>query len=220
MGREVGQLWGPARMVLRPIFTTLWDWDVTGLEGVPPTGGVVVAANHLSVFDHFALGTVMPRRITFVGKSEYLDDWKTRQLFPALGMIPIERCGGDKSEGALRAAAGLLEQGELFGIYPEGTRSRDGRLHRGRTGVARLALRTGSPILPVGLIGTLEVQAPDQRVPRPRRPIRVHIGEPIQVHRDPAAAEDHPTLRALTDEVMHRIRELSGQTYVDEYAAR
>jgi 1-acyl-sn-glycerol-3-phosphate acyltransferase len=220
MGRDVGQLYGPARAVLEPVFSFLWDWDVEGLDRVPTSGGAIIAPNHLSVFDHFAVGATMPRRITYVGKAEYLDSWKTRYLFPALGMIPIDRGGGSAADRALAKAAELLDAGELFGIYPEGTRSRDGRLHRGHTGCARLALRTGCPIIPVGLHGTLDVQPPDQRLPRPFRSVRVRIGEPIDVTRYLDRPDDHLVLRQITDEVMFEIRELSGQVYVDTYATR
>jgi 1-acyl-sn-glycerol-3-phosphate acyltransferase len=220
MGRDVGQLYRPARTVLEPIFSFLWDWQVEGLERIPATGGAIVAPNHLSVFDHFAVGAVMPRRITYVGKAEYLDRWTTRYLFPALGMIPIDRGGGSAADRALAKASELLDAGELFGIYPEGTRSRDGHLHRGHTGCARLALRTGCPIIPVGLEGTLDVQPPDQRLPRPFRTIRVRVGEAVDVTRYLDRPDDHLVLRQITDEVMYEIRELSGQRYVDTYATR
>jgi 1-acyl-sn-glycerol-3-phosphate acyltransferase len=220
MGRDVGQLYRPARAVLRPVFSVLWDWDVEGIDRIPLTGGAIIAPNHLSVFDHFAVGAVMPRRITYVGKAEYLDSWKTRYLFPALGMIPIDRGGGSAADRALAKAVELLDSGELFGIYPEGTRSRDGLLHRGHTGCARLALRTGCPIVPVGLQGTLDVQPPDQRVPRAFRTVRVRVGDPIDVSRYLDRPDDHLVLRQITDEVMYEIRELSGQEYVDTYATR
>jgi 1-acyl-sn-glycerol-3-phosphate acyltransferase len=166
------------------------------------------------------LGAALPRRITFVGKAEYMDSWKTKYIFPALGMIPIDRSGGSAAENALNAAAKVLKQGEFFGIYPEGTRSRDGRLHRGHTGVARLALQTGCPIFPVGLQGTLEVQPPDAPMPRPFRMMRVRIGRPIDVTRYADRSSDRMTLRQITDEVMYEIRSLSGQEYVDTYATK
>jgi 1-acyl-sn-glycerol-3-phosphate acyltransferase len=172
------------------------------------------------VIDSFVLPSVLPRRITFVGKAEYLDNWKTKHLFPALGMIPIDRSGGDSSRKALDAAAGVLEAGELFGIYPEGTRSRDGRLHRGHTGPARLALRTGAPLVPVGLVGTRQIQPPGRNVPKPFRPCVIRIGRPIDVGHYRDRPDDHLILRELTDELMFEIRALSGQEYVDEYATR
>ena len=135
-------------------------------------------------------------------------------------MIPIDRSGGDASARALDAAAGVLDRGELFGIYPEGTRSRDGRLHRGHTGPARLALRTGAPLVPVGLIGTRAIQPPGARAPRPFRPCEIRIGRPIDVRRYGGRTDDRLVLRQLTDELMFEIRELTGQTYVDDYATR
>jgi len=220
MAREVGQLYPVARAVMDPIFKFLWRIEVEGLDHVPPTGGAIMAPNHLSVIDHFVLAASLPRRITYVGKAEYMDSWKTKYLFPALGMIPIDRSGGSASQGALDAAAGVLEAGELFGIYPEGTRSRDGLLHKGHTGVARLALRTRCPIVPVGLQGTLEVQPPDASVPRPFRMMRVRLGRPIDVTRYLDRADDRLVLRQITDEVMFEIRALSGQAYVDTYASK
>jgi 1-acyl-sn-glycerol-3-phosphate acyltransferase len=135
-------------------------------------------------------------------------------------MIPIDRAGGSASERALNTAARVLESGQFFGIYPEGTRARDGRLHRGHTGPARLALRTGVPIIPVGLRGTREVQPPDVRFPRPFKRVEVHFGRPINVARYADRADDRMVLRQIIDEVMFEIRELSGQDYVDEYATK
>jgi 1-acyl-sn-glycerol-3-phosphate acyltransferase len=221
--REVGRLYTAARTVMVPSFHFLWNIEIEGLGHVPDTGPAIVAPNHVSVLDSFFVPVVLPRRITYVGKAEYLDSWKTRHLFPALGMIAIDRSGGDAARAALDAAAGLLEAGELFGIYPEGTRSRDGRLHKGHTGVARLALRTGVPILPVGLQGTVDVMPPGRRWPEPWRTVRVRIGRPIDVsrhHRPGRPVQDRLVLRQITDELMYEIRELSGQEYVDEYAGR
>jgi 1-acyl-sn-glycerol-3-phosphate acyltransferase len=220
MAREAGQLYTVARAILKPTFSFLWRVDVEGLDRVPAGGGAIFAPNHLSVLDHFVLAAALPRRITFVGKAEYMDDWKTKYLFPALGMIPIDRSGGSAADAALNAAAGVLERGEFFGIYPEGTRSRDGKLHRGHTGVARLALRTGCPIFPVGLQGTLEVQPPDTPVPRPFRMMRVRIGPAIETARYQDRADDRLALRQITDEVMFEIGALSGQEYVDTYATK
>ena len=149
-----------------------------------------------------------------------MDSWKTKYLFPAMGMIPIDRSGGSASQGALDAATRVLERGELFGIYPEGTRSRDGRLHKGHTGVARLALRTGCPIVPTGVQGSLEVQPPDAKVPNVFRKVRVRFGRPIDVTRYLDRADDRLVLRQITDEVMYEIRNLSGQEYVDAYATK
>jgi 1-acyl-sn-glycerol-3-phosphate acyltransferase len=206
--------------VLTPAFRFGWRIHLEGAQNVPGQGGAIVCPNHVSVIDSFLLPSVLPRRITFVGKAEYLDNWKTKHLFPALGMIPLDRSGGDASKRALDTAARVLESGELFGIYPEGTRSRDGRLHRGHTGPARLALRTGAPLVPVGLVGTREIQPPGCKIPQPFRPCAIRIGRPIAVGHYRDRPDDHLVLRELTDELMFEIRALTGQDYVDEYATR
>lgn len=209
-----------AKAILTPLFRVGWKVEVEGLDNVPDDGPAILCPNHVSVLDSFFLPLVLPRRITYVGKAEYMDSWKTKHLFPAIGMIPIDRGGGSAAERALSAAARVLGRGELFGIYPEGTRSRDGVLHKGHTGAARLALRTCSPIVPVGLSGTREVMPPDARFPKPRLPVRVRIGRPISVEPHLDRADDRLVLRQITDEVMYEIRELSGQEYVDAYATK
>lgn len=217
---DFGKLYPYARVVLSPIFKTLWRVKTEGLEHLPAEGGAVFCPNHTSVVDSFFLPLVLPRPIMFVGKAEYMDDWKTRRLFPGLGMIPIDRAGGSASERALNTAARVLEAGKFFGIYPEGTRARDGRLHRGHTGPARLALRTGTPIIPVGITGTREVQPPDAKVPKPFKRVTIRFGRPVDVARYQDRADDRMVLRQIIDEVMFEIRELSGQEYVDEYATK
>lgn len=174
--------------------------------------------NHLAAIDSFFLPSVLPRGIQYVGKAEYLDDWKTAKLFPALGMIPIDRRGGDHATAALDAARQVLERGDLFGIYPEGTRSRSGKLHKGHTGAARLAIETGAPIVPVGLIGTLEVQPPEQSMPNFFRTVTINIGKPIQVDRYQNRIGDRAVYRQVIDEVMFEIKGLSGQDYEHTYA--
>ncbi len=218
--RDAGQLQTVFRALLTPPFRFLWDITTEGLEHIPSSGGAIIAPNHISVLDSFFVPLVLPRRITYVGKAEYMDDWKTKWLFPAMGMIPIDRSGGDAAQAALDAAAGCLEAGELFGIYPEGTRARDGLLHKGHTGVARLALRTGVPIVPVGIIGSNDVQPPDARFPQPFRRVHIRFGRPIGVERYMDRAGDRLVLRQIVDEVMYEIRNLSGQTYVDTYATK
>ena len=220
--REYGWLYPAARVVVVPAARFAWRIRVEGLEHLPDDGPAILCPNHTSVLDSFVLPSALPRRISFVGKSEYMDSWKTRTLFPALGMIPIDRSGGSAGERALDTAAGLLEAGELFGIYPEGTRSRDGRLHKGHTGPARLALRTGAPLLPVGLVGTRRIMPPEAKVPRLFHPAAVRIGRPIRADRSGGNGQgDHRLqLRQITDELMYEIRALSGQEYVDEYATK
>jgi 1-acyl-sn-glycerol-3-phosphate acyltransferase len=218
--REVGQLYDAAIKVLGPMFRAGWKLKVSGLDHVPTDGPAIICPNHTSVLDSFFLPVALPRRITYVGKAEYMDDWKTKHLFPALGMIPIDRSGGNASERALDAAAGILERRELFGIYPEGTRSRDGRLYRGHTGPARLALRTGAPIIPVGIRGGREIMPPDAKFPKLFKSLEIRFGRPVDPARYAGRAADHLVLRQIIDEVMYEIRELSGQEYVNEYATK
>ena len=148
-----------------------------------PTGPAILCPNHISFLDSAFLMLTLPRNISFVGKAEYMDSWKTKYVFPAMGMIPIDRSGGEKSQSALDAAAEVLRRGELFGIFPEGTRSRDGRLHKGRTGAARLALEVGCPIYPVGITGTDEIQPPGAKAPKPFRSCSITIGRPVRPER-------------------------------------
>ncbi len=217
--REVGQLYDVAMRVLSPPFRFGWKIVTNGLDALP-SGPAIICPNHTSVLDSFFLPLVLPRRITYVGKAEYMDDWKTKYLFPAMGMIPIDRSGGNASADALDAAAGVLERGELFGIYPEGTRSRDGRLYKGHTGPARLALRTGAPIIPVGIRGTREIMPPEAKFPKPFMPLAIDFGRPISPERYLEREGDHLVLRHIMDEVMFEIRQLSGQEYVDSYATK
>jgi 1-acyl-sn-glycerol-3-phosphate acyltransferase len=196
----------------------LWDFNLEGFERLPIDGPAILCPNHVSFLDSAFLMLTVPRRISFVGKAEYMDSWKTKLLFPAMGMIPIDRSGGDKSQAALDAAEAVLRRGELFGIFPEGTRSRDGVLHKGRTGAARLALKVGCPIFPVGVIGTREIQPPDAKLPKLRQECTIKIGRSIKVERYRSRGEDHKVLRSIMDEVMFEIRELTGQEYRNVYA--
>ena len=217
---QAERLYRVVRGVASPLYRLLTPVRVVGAEHLPPAGPAIVAANHISFFDTVVLMLSVPRKTYFVGKAEYMDSWKTKYLFPAMGMIPIDRSGGNASERALNTAARVLESGEFFGIYPEGTRARDGRLHRGHTGPARLALRTGTPIIPVGIVGTRDIQPPDARLPRPFKKAEIRFGRPIEVGRYADRADDRLVLRQIIDEVMYEIRELTGQDYVDEYASK
>jgi 1-acyl-sn-glycerol-3-phosphate acyltransferase len=149
-----------------------------------------------------------------------MDSWKTKFLFPAMGMIPIDRRGGDRSAAALELAAEVLRRGELFGIFPEGTRSRDGVLHKGRTGAARLAIELGCPIYPVGIVGTDGIQPPDAKLPKPRGECSIRIGRPVRPDRYTIRSGDGLMYRQMIDEVMFEIRALTGQQYVNTYAGR
>jgi 1-acyl-sn-glycerol-3-phosphate acyltransferase len=215
-----GKFYPMAKALLGPARNLLWKIGVQGLEHVPDRGPAIVAANHISFLDSVFLLAVLPRRITFVGKSEYMDDWKTRYLFPGVGMIPIDRSGGDASRAALASAEKVLERGQLFGIFPEGTRSRSGLLYKGRTGVARLALKTGAPIIPAGIVGTDKIQPPDARFPRLFQPCSLSFGPPIDPTRYQKRAHDPRVARLITDEVMFELAQLTGQRYVDEYAGK
>jgi 1-acyl-sn-glycerol-3-phosphate acyltransferase len=222
---DYGRLFPVARAVLAPLIRFAWRIHTEGLENIPAEGPAILCPNHTSVLDSFLLPVALlpvsgRRRVMFVGKAEYLDSWKTRHVFPALGMIPIDRAGGQAAQRALDVAAEAIGRGELFGIYPEGTRSRDGRLHKGHTGPARLAFRTGAPLIPVGIVGSRRIQPPDAKLPRVFEPCAVRIGRPIHPERYRDRAEDRLVLRQVTDELMFEIRTLSGQEYVDDYATR
>lgn len=209
-----------ARAVLGPVMRKLWRLDVQGLDQLPVSGPAVLCPNHISFVDSVFLMLVLPRRISFVGKAEYMGSWKTRHLFPAMGMIPIDRSGGKKAMVALEAAEAVLVRGELMGIFPEGTRSRDGNLYKGHTGAARLAVKMGCPLFPVGIVGTDQIQPPDAKMPKPFKPARITIGRPIQTARFHDRRDLHMVLRQLTDEVMYEIREMTGQAYSNVYATK
>lgn len=181
---------------------------------VPDRGGVILAANHLSFLDSVVLMYSLPRRVSFLGKVEYLDAWATRKLFPAAGMIPVDRSGRGVRQ-SLDVAARRLDRGEIVGIFPEGTRSATGALYRGRTGVARLAMRTGAPIVPVGIIGTDRAQPRGAAVPRPGARITVRFGSPVDLGPWRTGERSRTAVREITDEVMVAIKGLSGQPYFD-----
>lgn len=205
---------------MRPVAKRLWTFELDGFDRLPGVGPAILCPNHVSFLDSAFLMLHVARNISFVGKAEYMESWKTKFLFPMMGMIPIDRGGGDKSQAALDTAEAVLRRGELFGIFPEGTRSRDGILHKGRTGAARLALKIGCPIYPVGMIGTRDIQPPDAKVPRLRGTCAIKIGRPINVERYRNRGVDHMVLRQITDELMYEIRELTGQDYRNVYAGK
>jgi 1-acyl-sn-glycerol-3-phosphate acyltransferase len=192
---------------------------VVGRENLPRRGPVILAANHRSFLDSIFIPLIVHRRVTFVAKAEYFDDAKTAWFFRSCGQIPIRREGGSASERALASATEVLRSGKVFGIYPEGTRTRDGLLHRGHTGAARLALGSNVPIVPVGLIGTDDVQPIDSRLPKLFRRVTISFGEPIDPMRY-AGRDDRMALREITDEVMYEIAQLSGYEYVDTYSTK
>jgi 1-acyl-sn-glycerol-3-phosphate acyltransferase len=211
-----------SRFVVMALFRTLWRPVIEGRENIPPTGPLIVASNHLSFIDSIVIPLCVPRRVVFLAKAEY---WEGRSLsslprrifFKAFEAVPVARGQEDASE-SLKLAAQVLARGDAFGIYPEGTRSRDGRLYRGRTGVGWLALTTGAMVQPVGLVGTDRVQPIGAKLPRIHR-VRVSFGEPV----DPKLYADLPPGRArreLTDEVMNRIAALSPQPRASTYNER
>jgi 1-acyl-sn-glycerol-3-phosphate acyltransferase len=193
---------------------------VEGRERVPKRGPVILACNHRSFLDTIFIPIVVQRRVKFVAKAEYFDVAKTAWFFRGCGQIPIRREGGSASERALASATEVLQTGGVFGIYPEGTRTRDGFLHRGHTGIARLSMRNNAPIVPIGLIGSDEVQPVDRKIPNLFRRVTIRFGEPIDPQRYAGQENEHLALRELTDEVMFEIGELSGYQYVDTYATK
>jgi 1-acyl-sn-glycerol-3-phosphate acyltransferase len=208
------------KLVLTPVLRMGLRIRVEGKEHIPRSGPVILASNHRSFLDSIFIPLVISRRVTFVAKAEYFDDKRVAWFFRGVGQIPIRREGGSASERALQSATEVLEAGGVFGIYPEGTRTRDGHLHRGHTGVARLALRTGAPIVPVGIIGSDEVQPIDSKLPRLFKTVRICFGEPIDLGHYQGRHDDRLALRDVTDEVMYEIAQLCGYHYVDTYATR
>ena len=204
------------RMVFRP--------RTEGAENVPVEGAAILASNHLSYADWLFMPLTLARRVTFVAKAEYfngrgLKGWLQKSFFSGSGQVPIDRSGANAAAGAMIAAKKVLGQGELFGIYPEGTRSHDGKLYRGKTGVARLALETGVPVVPVAVLGTDVVAPPGKKFGSFTRPL-VRFGKPLDFSRYEGMESDRYILRSITDEIMYEIMQLSGQEYVDMYATK
>jgi 1-acyl-sn-glycerol-3-phosphate acyltransferase len=215
--------WLMKRVMVGPLLRLVYRPWVRGVENVPADGPAILASNHLAVIDSFFLPLVLPREIVFIGKSEYfqgvgLKGRVTAGFMRGVGTIPVDRGGGKASEAALRTGLRRLQEGGLFGIYPEGTRSPDGRLYRGKTGVARLAIESGAPVIPVAMVGTNIAQPIGQRIPKVMR-IGVVIGEPMDFSRYKGMESDRFILLSVTDEIMYALMSLSGQEYVDVYAA-
>lgn len=208
------------KILLTPLLRFFWRVRVEGIENIPETGPAILASNHISFSDSIFLPLVLRRRVTFVAKAEYFDDPKTAWFFRAVGQIPIHRTGGSAAKAALDSAAEVLEGGHLFGIYPEGTRSPDGRLYKGKTGVARLALRCRVPVLACAMVGTKEIQPIGQVKPNLFRPITIRISTPMDFSHYYDRATEPKALRQITDEIMFELRALSGQEYVHQYANR
>jgi len=212
------------KAVLTPLLRLFFRPTVTGAEHLPTAGGAIVAGNHTSFLDNFMIPLIVPRRVTFLAKSDYftgrgIKGALQRAFFGGVGMIPIDRSGGEASEAALRTGMRVLESGEVMGLFPEGTRSPDGRLYRGRTGIARMALKAGVPVIPVGLIGMFALQPAGRTLPKPGK-VEVRIGPPMDFSRYAGMEDDRFVLRSITDEIMYELMVLSGQEYVDTYATR
>ena len=216
--------WFMKWVLLGPLLRAAFRPEVRGAENLPRTGGALVASNHLAVLDSFVLPLMVPRRMAFPAKSEYfttpgLIGTLQRWFFSGMGNVPIERGNGRAARAALDTGIGVLREGRLFGIYPEGTRSPDGRLYKGRTGVARMALEAKVPVVPVAMVGTDRANPVGSRFWRPVK-IKIVIGEPMDFSRYFDIPDDRQVERALTDEVMYTLMELSGQEYVDVYASK
>jgi 1-acyl-sn-glycerol-3-phosphate acyltransferase len=216
--------WFLKYVVVGPWLRVLFRPWVEGAEHVPDQGAAILASNHLSFSDSFFLPLVVPRPITFLAKSDYftgpgIKGFFTKMFFAGVGQVPVDRSGGRASEAALRTGLRILDEGSLLGIYPEGTRSPNGTLYRGKTGLARMAMEAKVPILPVAMIGTYEIQPPGQLRPGLRR-VGIRIGRPLDFSRYEGLENDRFVLRSVTDEVMYELMSLSGQEYVDMYATR
>ncbi|WP_068279651.1 lysophospholipid acyltransferase family protein [Aldersonia kunmingensis] len=197
--------------------------SVEGLENVPTDGPAIFAGNHLSIADWLFTPLMVPRRVTYLAKSEYFTTpgfkgWLQKMFYSGAGQVPIDRSGASAADNALATASRLLDEGKLVGLYPEGTRSPDGRLYKGKTGMARIALKTGVPVIPVAVVGTFEVSPPGPFKWR-RHKVTVKIGKPIDFSRYEGMGGNRFVERAVTDEVMYALMKMSGQEYVDVYAA-
>jgi 1-acyl-sn-glycerol-3-phosphate acyltransferase len=213
--------YGILRAFLTPFLMILFRPKVKGLRRVPASGPLIIASNHLSFSDSIFMPLVVPRKVTFLAKSEYFTSPGPKGLlkkltFIALGQVPVDRSGGRRSEAALITGLKVLAEGKCLGIYPEGTRSPDGRLYKGRTGIARLAIESGAPIIPVAMFNTEKIQPTGTVVPKVMR-VKMIFGEPMYFEGD---STDLQYLRVVTDQIMSRIQEMSGQEYVDTYATK
>lgn len=215
--------WWSKYVLLGPLMRLLARPTIEGLEHIPQRGAAILAGNHLAVADSFLLPLLVRRRITFLAKREYftqpgLVGRLKKIFFTGVGQVPVDRASASGAQAALDTAVRLLGEGKLLGIYPEGTRSPDGRLYKGKTGVARMALEAAVPVVPVAMIGTEKLNPIGSRMWRPHH-VHVRIGEPLDFSRYAGMAGDRFIERSMTDEIMYALMELSGQTYVDIYAA-
>ena len=213
--------YGVLRAFLTPFLMSAFRPKVKGLRNVPGKGPVIIASNHLSFSDSIFMPLVVPRKVTFLAKSEYFTSPGPKGLlkkltFIALGQVPVDRSGGRRSEAALLTGLKILAEGNCLGIYPEGTRSPDGRLYKGRTGIARLAIESGAAIIPVAMSNTDKIQPTGKVIPNLHR-VGMIFGEPMYFNGD---STDLQYLRVVTDQIMKKIQEMSGQEYIDIYAPK
>lgn len=216
--------WFLKHIVLGPLLRLIFRPQVEGGEYVPDTGAAIIASNHLSFCDSIFLPLIVRRKITFIAKSEYftgkgLKGWLTKLFFVGTGTIPVDRSGGRAAQAAIATGLRVLDGGNLFGIYPEGTRSPDGRLYRGKTGVARLALESRAPVIPVVMLNSDSIQPIGTLIPRILR-VKLRFGPPLTFDRYAGMTGDRHIERAITDQVMYELMALSGREYVDIYAQK
>jgi 1-acyl-sn-glycerol-3-phosphate acyltransferase len=220
----MGVFYWVVKAILYPVLRVVFRPWAEGTGNVPREGPAILASNHLSFSDHFFGPLLLPRKVVYLAKAEYftgrgLKGLVSKAFFRGVGQIPVDRSGGEASERALRTGLRVLAEGNLLGIYPEGTRTPDGRLYRGKTGVARLALEARAPVIPCAMVNTFELQPPGTIVPRLRFRPGARFGKPLDFSRYYGMESDRLVLRAVTDEIMYALMELAGQEYVDIYAA-
>ncbi|GHF04585.1 lysophospholipid acyltransferase family protein [Pseudolysinimonas yzui] len=216
--------WLLKNLVVVPLLRLLWRFEVHGVHNIPKNGAAIIASNHVGILDSAFVPGAMPRHVAFLVKEQWFAGKGfvasfRRGFMRAMGQLEIDRGGGSASEISLGSGIAVLSAGKLLGIYPEGTRSPDGRLHRGRTGVARMLLEMSVPVVPVAVLGTAEIMPRGAKFPKLGGRVIVTFGEPMDFSRYVGLTEDRFVLRAITDEIMHEIRRLSGQEYVDVYAS-
>ena len=210
-------------LALGPLIKLIFRPWAEGTENVPKEGPAILASNHLSYSDWLFMPLTLTRRVTFVAKAEYftspgIKGWFQKKFFTGAGQVPIDRSSASAAEDAIQTGLRILQEGKLLGIYPEGTRSHDGRLYKGKVGVAVMALKAKVPVIPCAMIGTFEAQPPGKVVPN-LHPVVIRFGKPLDFSRYAGMENEKAVLRAITDEIMYAILTLSEQEYVDQYAA-
>jgi 1-acyl-sn-glycerol-3-phosphate acyltransferase len=217
--------WLVKYVFIGPFLRLIWRPWTEGRENIPSHGAAILASNHLSFSDSFFMPVMVPRKVTFLAKAEYfttpgLKGWLSRAFFSSAGQVPLDRDDPDASRAALKTGVRVLREGKLLGIYPEGTRSPDGRLYRGKTGVARMALESGAPVIPCVMVNTDKIQPTGRRLPKLRPRPGIRFGRPLDFSRYDGMAGDRFVERSMTDEIMYELMQMSGQEYVDVYASK